>query len=113
MSCSTATSPSDAFKVLDGMFFGPLVLPKVLAGPLHSLGAAGISFGNPLAGIHGSFLTAAWLAAGFVLILGFRNSVQQMEAFRLDVRTLVMTIVLFVFGVLSIVKTSEFLYFNF
>ena len=108
-----ATSLSDAFKVLGGMFSGPLILPHFPLAQFGLSALAGLHFGQPLSGIHGSAVTVIWFTVGFLLILGFKNSIQQMEAFRFHTKTLLMTMTFFVFGVLSIARTSEFLYFNF
>jgi hypothetical protein len=54
-----------------------------------------------------------WLAIVFVLVLLFKNSSQKLKDFQFNYVTLFMSIILFVCGVLSLSKVSEFLYFNF
>ncbi len=54
-----------------------------------------------------------WLVIGFVLVLLFKNSNQKLEYFKLNYMTLFVSIILFVIGILSLSKVSEFLYFNF
>ncbi|WP_323645002.1 MBOAT family O-acyltransferase, partial [Aliarcobacter butzleri] len=54
-----------------------------------------------------------WITFGFVLILAFKNSMEKMDSFKVNKKTVLLNILLFVFGVLSLNKVSEFLYFNF
>ena len=54
-----------------------------------------------------------WIIFGFVLILAFKNSMEKINSFKVNKKTVLLNILLFVFGVLSLNKVSEFLYFNF
>jgi alginate O-acetyltransferase complex protein AlgI len=54
-----------------------------------------------------------WITFGFVLILAFKNSMEKINSFKVNKKTVLLNILLFVFGVLSLNKVSEFLYFNF
>ena len=54
-----------------------------------------------------------WVIFGFVLILAFKNSMEKINSFKVNKKTVLLNILLFVFGVLSLNKVSEFLYFNF
>jgi hypothetical protein len=54
-----------------------------------------------------------WITFGFVLILTFKNSMEKINSFKVNKKTVFLNILLFVFGVLSLNKVSEFLYFNF
>jgi len=104
----------DALKVLDGMSgFDKVVLPNVLSSKMSFLSQYGVEFGNFIDAIHGDTTTILWLLFGFVLIGGFKNSIQEMSAFKMSLKTVLFSGVIFVIGILSSNKVSEFLYFNF
>jgi hypothetical protein len=66
-----------------------------------------------LAPVTGDHATLLWLLAGFVLILGFKNSTTFLERFRPGTITALWGGGMFAFSVLSLDRISEFLYFNF
>ena len=106
----------DAVKVLGGMFsLENVVLPNPLANKLIFLKSYGIEFGGWVANIDadgGKFLIP-WLFVAFILILFFKNSMEKWKEFKLNYKTLVLTFICLVAGLLSLNKVSEFLYFNF
>lgn len=95
---------SDAVKVLSGMFN----LDNAILSNLFVL-----KFEEYLQGIKGGNDTIIWLFLGFLLILIFKNSVQILENFKLNYKTSFFAAVLFLSGILSLNKITEFLYFNF
>jgi D-alanyl-lipoteichoic acid acyltransferase DltB (MBOAT superfamily) len=103
----------DALKVLHGMFFGTLILPTVLESKFKFLTQYGVEFGRYLHAVHPTLYTPVWILFGFILILLFRNSVQQINSFKLSVVSVCFSAFLFITAVLSMNKISEFLYFNF
>jgi len=54
-----------------------------------------------------------WILAGFILVLLFKNSNQWEKDFKTNKKTALFTAIILAFGVLSLTKVSEFLYFNF
>jgi hypothetical protein len=105
---------NDAVKVLSSMFsLDNLVLPGLLSSKLTFLNQYGVEFGGFLGNIKGDYFTPIWLIAGFILILVFKNSMQKLENFKFNYSTAVFAGILFISGVLSLNKVSEFLYFNF
>ena len=104
----------DAIKVLSSMFsLGNIVLPEKLENKFIFLKSYGIEFGGWAADISGSDWTAIWLILGFILILLFKNSMEKWKEFKLNYKTLILTFICLVAGLLSLNKVSEFLYFNF
>ncbi|MGE4511341.1 MAG: MBOAT family protein [Sulfurimonadaceae bacterium] len=109
-----AKEMEDALKVLGGMFgMGGVVLPNVLASKLSFLQNYGIEFGGFVENIQGNHFTPVWIFAAFLLVLIFKNSMQKRESFTMNKITALFTAFLLSFGVLSLTKVSEFLYFNF
>ncbi len=103
----------DALKVLHGMFFGTLVLPSTVEPKFKFLTQYGVEFGKYLHAVQATFYTPVWILFGFILILLFRNSVQQINNFKFSVVSVCFSALLFITAVLSMNKVSEFLYFNF
>ncbi|MBW6489361.1 MBOAT family protein [Sulfurimonas sp.] len=54
-----------------------------------------------------------WFPFAFIIILLFKNSMQKMKSFTPNKKVAVFTAFLLSFGILSLTKVSEFLYFNF
>jgi len=90
-----------------------IVLPNFLESRLPFLSDLGVKFGVFVANIEGNFYTPIWVLSGFVLVLMFKNSIQKISSFQLNYRTVILTSLTLMFGVLSLNKVSEFLYFNF
>lgn len=109
-----AKSWADALKVLKGMFMGELALPASLATHLEWLQINAISskitFGT------WSLLFDAyiglWILAGFVIVLGFRNSMELKQRFKANFFYMALT-VLFSLSIFILYRKSEFIYFNF
>ncbi|OQX59324.1 MAG: hypothetical protein B5M52_03700 [Helicobacteraceae bacterium 4484_230] len=100
-------------KVLDGMFFGTIMLPAALASKLAFLGEYGVEFGKVLSAVGATLYTPVWLVFGFILTLLFKNSLQQINSLRISAFSVCFSAILFIAAVLSMNKISEFLYFNF
>ena len=106
---------NDAMKVLSSMFSLDIRLPNPLSNKLALLQQYGIEFGGWVSKIDndgGKFLVPCILATFFLLLL-FRNSIQKLQNFQLNYKTVLLSGVAFVGGVLSLTRVSEFLYFNF
>ena len=78
----------DALKVLEGMFFGDFSL-------------------------HVSSETLLWIVMAFVVVLGFMNSSQLQQRFKLSYKHLLFTLILAYLAFERLSSFSEFLYFNF
>ena len=103
----------DAFKVLDGMFFGTLILPTPLASKLSFLHQWGVEFGGGwINDIKKDPKIALWLILGFILILAFKNSMQLRDKFRPNLFYMFST-TLFFLSIFLLYRKSEFIYFNF
>jgi len=104
----------DAIKVLSSMFsLDHVVLPQVLQSKLAFLRSYNVEFGKWADTIQGSDWTILWLIFAFILILCFKNSMEMKDTFKLNYKTVLLAVVLFIGGILSLNKISEFLYFNF
>ena len=106
----------DAVKVLMGMVgLGGVVLPSFLQTKLAFLYQYRIIFEERfllnLGDMSGRDLLLIILI--FILILFFKNSMEKWKEFKLNYKTLVLTFICLVSGLLSLNKVSEFLYFNF
>jgi len=104
----------DAVKVLGSMFsLDNIVLPNMLESRLPFLKDFGINFGGFVENIGGDFYTPIWLFLGFALVLLFKNSIQQLQNFKINFKTILFSSVAISTALLSMNKVSEFLYFNF
>ena len=103
----------DALKVLDGMFFGTLVLPAALANKLAFLSQYGVEFGVYLQAVSGSLWTISWLLITLIIVLFSKNSMAQIKDFKLDYKSVLLTSIYLSIGVMMLTRVSEFLYFNF
>lgn len=100
--------------VLGGMFsLHHIVLPTSLANKLLFLKEYSVEFGGFVENINGGLDTIFWLFMGLISVLLFKNSLQMLEGFRFNKSNLVFTSITFVWGIISLNKLSEFLYFNF
>ena len=104
----------DAIKVLSSMFnLDNVLLPEFFASKLL-LNQYGIKLGGGwLSAITGNIWTLVWLFCGFILILLCNNSMQKLEKFKVNYKTVFFAGILFISAILSLDKVSEFLYFNF
>ena len=105
----------DALKVMTGMFnFDTIVLPAKLENKLAFLSQYGMQFDmNWLPNTTIDMWTFVWLIIGFIFVLAFKNSTQQLDSFTLNYKTVFLSGMAFLIGILSLNKVSEFLYFNF
>ncbi|RLA74277.1 MAG: MBOAT family protein, partial [Epsilonproteobacteria bacterium] len=104
----------DAVKVLGSMFsLDNIVLPNFLASKLSILTNHGVEFGGFATNLAAGKDLIVWLIIGFILLLVFKNSMEKLETFKLNYKTIVFSVIAFMGGVLSLNKVSEFLYFNF
>ena len=104
----------DAHKVLSAMFhLDNIVLSEAWSHSLAFLSTYGIHFGAFLQHVNGGKHTLAWILFAFILTLTFKNSMQQLKDFNINIKTLLLAVILFTSSILSLSKVSEFLYFNF
>jgi D-alanyl-lipoteichoic acid acyltransferase DltB (MBOAT superfamily) len=104
----------DAIKVLYGIIaIDRIELPGFLKSKFIFLSKYEMGFKGWLSNISGDYITIIWLFVGFVIILLFDNSVQRLESFKLNYKTLVFSAFLLSVSFLSLQKATEFLYFNF
>lgn len=100
--------------IFNGMLgLNGIVLPSFLANKLPFLHQFGVSFGRFLLTIKGDLVTFAAIAAGFTILLMFRNSTTLSEQLKPTLTFQTWTAVALAFGLLNLTKVSEFLYFNF
>ena len=105
-----------AIKVLGSMFsLENVVLPNPLAGKLAFLKEYGVEFGGFIANIDsdGGKTLIPMVLFAFILVLAFKNSMEKMNSFKADYKIAFITTFCLIFGILSMNKVSEFLYFNF
>ena len=106
----------DSVKVLGGMFgLGGVVLANQLANKLFFLKDFGVSFGEIFTNISANLKDIIILIfVAFTLDLHFINSMSYFNnSFKTNYKNLIFFIICFTYGVLSMCKVSEFLYFNF
>ena len=103
----------DAIKVLKAMFLGDFMLPDKYAQKFSFLHNLGVKFGIVFVDIGGKNKTFTFLIAAFIVVLLFKNSMEQLEKFQPTKKTLILTLT-YMFVAISMMSTvSEFLYFNF
>ncbi len=104
----------DATKVLKNMFnLNNIILPEQLSEKLAFLNNYNIEFGAYLENIDGSTKTIPMIIIILFMILLSKNSIQKLQKFQLNYRTVLFTVITFFIGIISLDKVSEFLYFNF
>ena len=106
----------DAIKVLKGMVgLSGIVLPSFLQTKFVFLSQYKITFNtlflSNLGDMSGRHLLL--IASMFILVLFFKNSMEKWNEFKLNYKTLFLTFICLLAGLLSLNKVSEFLYFNF
>jgi D-alanyl-lipoteichoic acid acyltransferase DltB (MBOAT superfamily) len=102
----------DAIKVLDGMFFGDIILPIQLENRLDFLSQYGVTFGTWLRGVGADIYIFIWMIFTFIVVLLFKNSMQLRDDFKLNFIYMISTI-LFSLTIFLMYRESEFIYFNF
>ena len=103
---------SDALKVLNGMFFGDMILSGNLRTTYGFLQNIGVEFGQELFHLGGHTTPIAWVIVAFIVIR-FKNSVEQLRDFKANYKYAIMTFVLATYAILNMNNTGDFLYFNF
>ncbi len=104
----------DALKVLKGMFgLSGIVLPNFLLAKLGFLKSLGVGFGGFMVNIDGNFFVILLIILCFFLILIFKSSSNLIDGFKVNYKILMLSVLCFTYGILSLNKVSEFLYFNF
>ena len=101
-----------ATKVLDGMFFGKLILPIEWKSSLNSIFSSE-KFGYWLSHISRDKYTIYWVIGALIIVTLFKNSNEMLNRFKPNLLTLIFSVVLFLVSIASLNKFSEFLYFNF
>ena len=102
----------DAVKVLNGMFFGELVLHYRWFDQLSYLHGK-VKFGAWLQAINADKYALISLLAALLLCLLGKNSTQIQSAVKYNSVTLAMGVFMLTFSLLKMHEVSEFLYFNF
>jgi len=103
----------DALKVLKGMFgLSGIALPNFLLAKFGFLSKYGVSFNNFIEKV-GDKNTFLFIMLGFILVLGFKNSIKKLEQLKFNFKNILLSTTIFVWAILSLNKISEFLYFNF
>lgn len=103
---------ADAFKVLKGMFMGALVLPVSLATHLEFLKGSGIKFDGWSRIFGYDTYLGLWIIAGFIIVLGCKNSMELRERFKANLFYMALTL-FFSLSIFILYRKSEFIYFNF
>ena len=106
-----ANSFQDAIKVLKGMFYGDLVLPRWLE-HYSFINHQIVKFGNWSKLFSDESLLWLWILSGMVTVLFLPNSMQWKARFKTSVFYLLMSVCFFM-SIFMLYKKSEFLYFNF
>nr|WP_233702034.1 MBOAT family O-acyltransferase [Helicobacter enhydrae] len=109
-----AESVQGAFNLLKGMFSTNIVLPISLETRLNFLMQYGIAFGRWASVItEPSYVVFSSIVFGFVVCLGFKNSMQIIANFKPTKLMLLAIVFLSVIALLCFDRTQQFLYFNF
>lgn len=104
----------DAIKVLKGMVgLTGIVIADKFSNKLAFLKSYGVTFDKVTEHIGDGDKSLIWILIGFIFVLIFKNSMEQWKTFRFDYKSLFIAFVCFIYGILSLNKVSEFLYFNF
>jgi len=99
----------DAIKVLDGMFFGEIILPQILSSKLSFLSTGSEKWSSIFYSTPEVFI---WIISGFILSLLFKNSMQLREKF-IPTPFYMLWTILSLMSIFILYRKSEFIYFNF
>lgn len=109
-----AKEMEDAIKVLKGMVgMSGVDLPNFLQSKLSFLAKYGVGFEQWLGDIEGTTKTPIWILVTLIFVALAKNSVYYRDNFVANKKMAVLTAFMLSFGILSLTKVSEFLYFNF
>ena len=104
----------DAIKVLSGMAgLTEIVIAQKYEKYLSFIKDLGLRFGEVTVNLNDGSKILAWIIVGFILVLVFKNTMQFRNSLKLNFKTSVFSVLIFIYAVLSLNKISEFLYFNF
>ena len=104
----------DAIKVLMGMVgLNGIVLAEKYDLIFSFLTNYGITFDRVTENIGDGSKSLIWILFGIFFILFFKNSMEKSEKFKINIKTLFITLIYFLSSILSLNQISEFLYFNF
>ncbi|SFV53543.1 Probable poly(beta-D-mannuronate) O-acetylase [hydrothermal vent metagenome] len=99
----------DAIKVLDGMFFGEIILPQILSSKLSFLSISSEKWSSIFYSTPEIFV---WIILGFIISLFFKNSMQLREKF-IPTPFYMLWTILSLMSIFILYRKSEFIYFNF
>lgn len=104
----------DAIKVLIGMMgVNGIVLAEKYNLIFSFLTNYGITFDRVTENIGDGSKSLIWILLGIFFILFFKNSMEKSKKFKINIKTLFITLIYFLSSILSLNQISEFLYFNF
>ncbi len=106
----------DAVKVLSGMVdIKSIVVSKQFATMFNYISPLNDYFNirGEKVNTFTTVFTFEMIIFGFIIVLLFKNSTQKLNNFKLSFKTVLLAVIAFIGGVLSLNKVSEFLYFNF
>ncbi len=103
----------DAIKVLQGMFYGNIILPEKYAHKFAFLNDYNVNFGQVFESINGKPKTLVFIIVSFFIILKFKNTMYYRTTFITNYRNLIFLLLLLFTSVSMMSIVSEFLYFNF
>ena len=104
----------DAIKVLNSMFsLDNIVLHPLFQSKLLFLTEYDISLGGMFVNISGSKWTIVMLFFILVFILVCKNSIEKIDSFSFDYKTILLSYISIIFSILLLNNYSDFLYFNF
>ena len=104
----------DAIKVLMGMMgVSGIVLAEKYNLIFSFLTNYGITFDRVTENIGDGSKSLIWILFGIFFILFFKNSMEKSKKFKINIKTLFITLIYFLSSILSLNQVSEFLYFNF
>lgn len=101
-----------AMKVLNGMFFGTLILPNSLTSYSDSIKEYGFEIGHWSKLYQGETYLGLWILCAFIIILFLPNSMQWKKKFKPNALYMFLTII-FLLSIFMLHRKSEFIYFNF
>lgn len=90
-----------------------VMLPNALANKLSFLQDHGIIFGDLLIDIGGNRNTFLQIILGVMIILVFKNSNHYLKVMSFNFQTILFSCFIFLYSILSVNHTTQFLYFNF
>lgn len=104
----------DAIKVLKGMVgLSEVVIAEKYRHNFSFLTKYGIIFDEVTVHIGDGSKSLIWIICSIIFILFLKNSMEQWNNFKLNYKTLFLTLLCFIIALLFMNKVSEFLYFNF